>query len=192
MESLGVYLRRKREERGRTLDDVARETRIQAYLLNALENDDFEPLPHPTFVRGFLRNTCRALGVTDDRALELYDEALGARNGAVPGVPVAGDATGWAARSVGGVPVARTHGGESPRAERGPNERTSAFPKGLLARRGSRFNPMIVAVVVLIAFVVLFFAVKISGGALQEDRTPTVAWPAGGTTTSAWSQPDQP
>lgn len=192
MESLGVYLRRKREERGRTIDDVARETRIQAYLLTALENDDFEPLPHPAFVRGFLRNTCRAIGVPDDRALELYDEALGARNGATPGVPSAGDATGWAARAVGGLPASRTFGGEAPRGERIPNERTSAFPKGLLAQRGSRFNPAIVAVVVLIAVVVLFFAVKISGGALQEDRTPTVAWPVGGTTTSAWSQPDRP
>lgn len=168
MESLGVYLRRKREERGRTLDDVARETRIQAYLLNALENDDLAPLPHPTFVRGFLRNVCRALTVSADRALELYDEALAARSGVGPDLQ------------------------RTPSAASEP-ERSSAFPKGLRARRGSRFSPTAVVVAVLIAFVILFFAVKISGGALQDDRTPAVAWPAGGaTTTSAWSQTAQP
>ncbi len=189
MESLGAYLRRKREERGRTIDDVARETRIQAYILNALENDDLSPLPHPAFVRGFLRNTCRAIGAPDDRAIELYDELL---SPSVPGASGGGrpiDATGWASRAaMGHVSRAEVAHVERGRAEA---ERASAFPKGLLARR-SVFNPAIVAVVVLIAFVVLFFAVKISGGALQEDRTPTVAWPANGAATTAWSPTAEP
>jgi len=75
MESLGSYLRRKRDEHARSLEDVARETRIQLALLRALESDDLDALPHPTFVRGFLKNICRALGISDGRALELYDEA---------------------------------------------------------------------------------------------------------------------
>jgi transcriptional regulator with XRE-family HTH domain len=190
MESLGAYLRRKREERGRTVEDLARETRIQAYLLNALENDDLASLPHPAFVRGFVRNVCRAIGAPEDRALELYEERLAARDEAPAGALPRLDASGWAARVASGLPVRA----ESARLDRGraEAERSSPFPKGLLARRGSRFSPMIVAVVALLAFVVLFFAVKISGGAMQEDRTPTVAWPAGGTTTSAWSQTAQP
>jgi cytoskeletal protein RodZ len=172
MESLGAHLRRKREERGRSIDDLARETRIQAYLLTALENDDLAPLPHPAFVRGFLRNVCRALGTPNARALELYDEL----------VSPSGDGSSNASAEA-----------EPSRIERGraEAERSSTFPKGLLARR-SRFSPMMVAVVALIAFVVLFFAVKISGGALQEDRTPTVAWPANGAATSAWSPTSEP
>ena len=185
MESLGDYLRRKREERGRTVEDVARETRIQAYLLTALENDDLSPLPPPAFVRGFLRNTCRALGVPDARAIELYEERLSpSGGGASPASTWGGDATGWAARAAAGLPPRV----EPARTERGhaEGERSSTFPKGLVSRR-ARINAAVVAVVALIAVVVLFFAVKISGGALQDSRTPTVAWPEAGTSTSAWS-----
>jgi len=54
-ESLGSYLKRVREEKGISIEQVAYATRISLKMLAALEDDDHSALPAPTFVRGYLQ-----------------------------------------------------------------------------------------------------------------------------------------
>jgi len=63
MAGIGQALREAREAMGLTLDDVEQEIRIRSNYLEALENEDFDRLPGEVYVRGFLRNYARFLGV---------------------------------------------------------------------------------------------------------------------------------
>lgn len=60
-EPVGVVLRREREVRGLSLDDVADATKIPTRMLAALEAGDVSVLPHAVFVRGYVRAVARAL-----------------------------------------------------------------------------------------------------------------------------------
>ena len=53
---IGKHLQSRRKERGLRLADVARELRISADYLRLLEAGDFDQLPAPTYVSGFLRS----------------------------------------------------------------------------------------------------------------------------------------
>ena len=55
MEPIGTFLRREREDRGLSLDEIADVTRIPSQSLALLEEGRFESLPGDPFVRGFLR-----------------------------------------------------------------------------------------------------------------------------------------
>ncbi len=57
--SIGEFLRGAREQRGETLADVAHALKLSVRQVDALEREDFDSLPGPAFVRGFLRNYAR-------------------------------------------------------------------------------------------------------------------------------------
>ncbi len=69
MASTGSLLRELREQRGVSLEDVARSTRINPRFLAALETDDLAALPAGPFARGFIRAYCEALGASSDAVL---------------------------------------------------------------------------------------------------------------------------
>ncbi|TBR21977.1 MAG: helix-turn-helix domain-containing protein, partial [Candidatus Nitrosotenuis sp.] len=66
MSGLGERLKKEREMRGVSLDEIAKATRIHKKFLAALEEDDFDALPAPVFVTGFLRSYASHLGVDAD------------------------------------------------------------------------------------------------------------------------------
>ncbi len=72
LETLGVRLRRERQLRQLSLGELAGATRISVRMLEALEADDYEALPAPVFVRGYLRSCARVLGVDAEELLALY------------------------------------------------------------------------------------------------------------------------
>lgn len=74
---IGSALRNARESRGLTIELAAQETRISPRFLEALEDDRFEALPAPVYVRGFLRSYANYLHVD---ATPLMNE-LNARQG---------------------------------------------------------------------------------------------------------------
>ena len=77
MGSFGDRLRREREQRGITLDDVALTTKIRAGLLKALEEEKFDQLPGGIFNKGFVRAYARHLGIDEDQAVADYLSAAG-------------------------------------------------------------------------------------------------------------------
>lgn len=83
--SIGERLRRAREARSMSLDDVASQTRIPMRHLQHIENGDWDALPAPTYAIGFTRNYASAVGL-DGPALasELRDSIGGPRRRAPP------------------------------------------------------------------------------------------------------------
>jgi cytoskeleton protein RodZ len=77
MGSFGDRLRRERELRGITLDDIALTTKIRAGLLQALEEEKFDRLPGGIFNKGFVRAYARHLGLDEDQAVADYLAASG-------------------------------------------------------------------------------------------------------------------
>ena len=68
--AIGVTLRSARIQRGLSIEQVAQDTRISARFIEALEDDAFEELPAPVYVRGFLRSYANYLKVDPNPLLE--------------------------------------------------------------------------------------------------------------------------
>jgi cytoskeleton protein RodZ len=75
--SFGERLRREREMRGVSLDDIAEVTKIGTRLLRALEEEHFELLPGGIFNKGFVRAYAKYLGLNEEEAVADYLEAAG-------------------------------------------------------------------------------------------------------------------
>jgi cytoskeletal protein RodZ len=61
MESIGKYLKAERESRNLSLKEVSESTRIKEGLLKAIEEDQYELLSSPVYVKGFLDAYARYL-----------------------------------------------------------------------------------------------------------------------------------
>ncbi|MGH9886345.1 MAG: helix-turn-helix domain-containing protein, partial [bacterium] len=70
--SLALWLRAGRVQRGMSLDDVAKVTKIQARILERLEAGRLDGLPAEVFVRGFIRSVARCVGLDEREALQRY------------------------------------------------------------------------------------------------------------------------
>jgi flagellar biosynthesis protein FlhG len=78
-ESIGAYLKRRRENLGLTLRDVAAKTRVRTTYLEHIENERLSDLPAPVYLRGFVLEFARVLGLPDPESitadyLELIDK----------------------------------------------------------------------------------------------------------------------
>jgi cytoskeleton protein RodZ len=72
MASFGLLLRRTREQRGVSLDDVARETRLSKRYLVALEEETLSTLPGGTYNRAYLRSYATFLALDPDALVRDY------------------------------------------------------------------------------------------------------------------------
>ncbi len=73
MASLSERLKRERELRGISLQQISEETRIGVRFLQALEDDRIDIIPGEFYRRSYLRAYTRYLGLDEDRALNVYD-----------------------------------------------------------------------------------------------------------------------
>ena len=84
MAGLGTYLSHLRQERGPSIEELARVTRVAPRFLEALEREDFSLLPAPVFTKGYIRAYCQALGVPAEEALSRYRESAQIPTAAAP------------------------------------------------------------------------------------------------------------
>ena len=75
MASFGENLRRERELRGISLEEIAATTKIKVGFLEAIENDDLARLPGGIFARGFMRTYAAYLGLDADQFIAEYQAA---------------------------------------------------------------------------------------------------------------------
>lgn len=75
--TFGENLRREREMRGVSLEEVANATRISTRFLHALENEQWERLPGGVFNRGFVRAVAHFLGLNEDALMAEYAQSTG-------------------------------------------------------------------------------------------------------------------
>jgi cytoskeleton protein RodZ len=72
MGAFGERLRREREMRGITLDEISESTKISRRHLESLEKEDFDALPGGIFNKGFVRAYARYLGIDEDQTVADY------------------------------------------------------------------------------------------------------------------------
>ncbi len=72
MKSLGEILTSARKEKKLSIQDIAQATRIEARYIKALENDKFQKLPPPTFVKGFIRNYAIQVDVPPEELIAVF------------------------------------------------------------------------------------------------------------------------
>ena len=73
MGAFGERLRREREMRGISLNEIAESTKISRRHLESLENEDFDSLPGGVFNRGFVRAYARFVGINEEQAVADYN-----------------------------------------------------------------------------------------------------------------------
>jgi cytoskeletal protein RodZ len=78
----GEHLKREREMRGVSLEEIAAATRISTRFLEAIEGERWDQLPGGVFNRGFIRSIARFLGMDEDNLVAEYD--LDAKSNGAP------------------------------------------------------------------------------------------------------------
>jgi cytoskeleton protein RodZ len=74
MGELGDLLRKTREEKGLSFAQVEEVTKIRSDFLQALEEEDYDRLPAPAYVKGFVRNYALYLDLDPQQVLSLYEQ----------------------------------------------------------------------------------------------------------------------
>jgi cytoskeleton protein RodZ len=94
LESLGARLKREREQRKITLDEISLSTKIGTRFLLAIEEEHFDQLPGGIFNKGFVKAYARSVGVDEAEAVAEYELASGvglppeSQPGVTPVLPV--------------------------------------------------------------------------------------------------------
>ena len=162
MGSFGDRLKKEREQRSISLDDISLSTKIGTRMLRALEEEKFEQLPGGIFNKGFVRAYARHVGLDEEQTLADYMEALGeSRMQALPEVHAAKPAP---------APEPR------PVAHAGGEHAASEIPWGMLA-------------LVLLLIVLAFASWSYYHRAPQMEKSTNAPAPATETTTPSGSPP---
>jgi len=74
MQSLGKHLREVRESRNLSLKEVSESTKIKERLLNAIEEDQYDLLHSPVYVKGFLEAYAKYLGLNPNDIILRYQK----------------------------------------------------------------------------------------------------------------------
>ena len=70
----GERLQAARIQQGLSLDDVASRMHLSISILEALEENDFEEITAPIFVKGYLRAYARIVSLSEDEMIEMYSQ----------------------------------------------------------------------------------------------------------------------
>lgn len=68
----GSYFKKIREYKNISIEKMSEITRVSSTYLNALETNNYRSLPAPVFVRGFVVQVARVLGIDEKQAADSY------------------------------------------------------------------------------------------------------------------------
>jgi len=77
----GPYMQAVREDRGMSLDELSKSTRISSRYLEAIEADAFDRLPSATFVKGYVRQIVEQLDLDGHGVVEAFMAAYRSQRG---------------------------------------------------------------------------------------------------------------
>src|SRR5579871_247046 len=87
-DALGERFRAAREARGLSLSDVAEQIRIRSVYLSAIEEENWQAIGAPVYIRGFLRTYARFLGLdSEDVVAQFNGTAQGSSEPVPPSTP---------------------------------------------------------------------------------------------------------
>ena len=72
MKTVGSILKEQRVARKLTLEQVEKATKIRVRFLQAIESDDYRPLPSLSYAKGFVRNYSDFLGLDSDTTIAFF------------------------------------------------------------------------------------------------------------------------
>lgn len=75
MKEIGQLLKQTREAQGKSLEDISTLTKIQLPTLISLENGEFGKLANKAFIKGFIRQYAKALGLDANDLLSAYEKS---------------------------------------------------------------------------------------------------------------------
>ncbi len=73
----GAFLKKMRQEKGWSLEKVSEETKILLSILKDLENDEYENLPPPVYLKGVIKKYANFLKLDKEKVLGLYQKSNG-------------------------------------------------------------------------------------------------------------------
>jgi hypothetical protein len=76
---VGQKLAKARQQRNLTLADIARSTKIPRHVLEAIERDDVDRMPHELFARAFVRTYAAEVGLNPGELLDTIDRPEASR-----------------------------------------------------------------------------------------------------------------
>ncbi len=72
--SIGALLINARTKASLNQADIAEQINLPKKIIQALESDDYASLPEATYIRGYLRNYARVVGINSEGLVKLYDD----------------------------------------------------------------------------------------------------------------------
>ena len=69
----GEILKQFRNKKNLSVQEVASQLRLDPRIIEALENDDYTSFPADTYIRGYLRNYAKLIGIAGDEIISLYE-----------------------------------------------------------------------------------------------------------------------
>ena len=75
-QGVGTMLKAERERLGLSREQITEKTRMRIQVVEAIENEAWEALPPPVYVRGFLRSYAKILGLSQEAVIELYAKCV--------------------------------------------------------------------------------------------------------------------
>lgn len=91
MKETGDLLRKIREEKGISIEEVVLATKIKKSTIAAIESGDLENLPSKTFIRGFVQSYAKFLHTDTERVLEVFYNEMGTTIEGLKGNPNSSD-----------------------------------------------------------------------------------------------------
>jgi len=75
--SCGAYLRNIREQKGITLEKASQDSKIVRTLLEAIEQDNYQALPPPVYLKGMIKKYAHYLHLDEEKILDFYQKSNG-------------------------------------------------------------------------------------------------------------------
>jgi cytoskeleton protein RodZ len=155
MASFGERIKRERELRGVSLEEIAESTKIGKRNLEALETENFDKLPGGIFNKGFVRAYAKYLGLDEDQAVTDF---LAAENAAASGIRLAADP----------VPATESNGSNGDGGKKSRKERSMEL-EAIAARREAQeknnppLNPSETGNKIWVAFAIICLIAALGG-----------------------------
>ena len=171
MPTLGEELKRRREERQITLNEISEATRIGIRFLKAIDADNYAVLPGGIFTRSFIRAYAKEIGMDEEEAITLYNQQT-TPPAAETGVPASGQSSG------GRLSSSSSSGKKTPSIIYAPEpERTRSSSMSRTPTRTNWGTIIIAAGILVIIGVVVTALVRQLNKAGQERRRRSAVLP---------------
>ena len=77
MQEIGALLKKERQEKGISLEEISRKTKIQVRYLQSLEEGDFSCFAGKVYIKGALRNYAESVGINAAELISYYERISG-------------------------------------------------------------------------------------------------------------------